>query len=250
MKKDNRLTSKEFWSEYWSQSKIRIIEEKTFFKDLIHLFPKAPVRFIEMGGFPGSYSVYFKKYHAYDVTLLDFVIEPKAIKQIEQINQLPIGEIKCIAGDLFDLPIPLDKYDVVFSAGLIEHFKDSKPVFKKHLDYLKDEGTLFVSVPNFKGIQGFIQKFIDRKNYDAHSLECMEINYFKNLADEYLLEIQFLDYYGTPHLWLDSPEIVPSFYRRCIRLLSMIMEKSGRLFKFKNRLLSPYIILIAKKKKL
>jgi SAM-dependent methyltransferase len=249
MKKEMRLTSREFWMNYWSNSSIQEVDNTPFFKEFISLFPKSPARFIEIGGFPGTYSVYFKKYHQYDVTLLDFVIDKKAIAQIEEVNHLDVGTIKCTEGDLFDLAAPENKYDVVFSAGFIEHFKDSKPVFKKHLEYLKDDGTLFVSVPNFKGIAGLVQRYFDPKNYAAHSLECMEIDFFKDLAKEENLEILFLNYAGTPHVWLDSPELLSSFSRMLVLLTSIFLQNLGRWFHFQNRFLSPYIILIAKKTK-
>ena len=242
------LTTRDFWMQYWSQTQPESVSEDVLFKDLLHFFPKAPARFIEIGGFPGIFSTYFKKYLKYDVTLLDFVVAKDILEKIQEVNGLMPGEIQAIEGDLFQLPLPEKKFDVVFSAGFIEHFKDTSAVFHKHVEYMNDDGILYISLPNFKGINGLVQKWLDIDNYNVHNIDCMEKFVLQKLALAYNLEIKFLDYWGIPHLWLDHPDLVSLFTRKLVYLTSAVLSRTGSLLK--GRYFSPCIVLIAKKKKI
>ncbi|MES2802053.1 MAG: class I SAM-dependent methyltransferase [Bdellovibrionota bacterium] len=243
----DRLTTREFWVDYWAKTKAGVVTDQVFFKSLLPYFPKAPASVLEIGGFPGSLSAYFKKIHNYDVTLLDYVIVTDIIREVEKINALKTGDIQTLEGDLFELT-PSKNFDVVISTGFIEHFKNIDHVFSKHVEYLKKDGLLFVSIPNFKGISGYAQKCFDRHNYSVHNIDCMEKSVFEKLCANYNLEIKYLDYYGIPHMWLDHPEKVSTLARNFIYTTTAILMRLYRLFHgrlMNGRLFSPYIVLIA-----
>lgn len=243
----DRLTTRDFWVNYWAKTKAGVVTDYVFFNSLLHYFPKAPASMLEIGGFPGSLATYFKKFHKYDVTLLDYVIVSDIVHEVENINGLKKGEIQTIEGDLFELT-PSKKFDVVISTGFIEHFTNVEDVFRKHVEYMNNGGTLFISVPNFKGISGFVQKWVDRPNYDVHNLDVMELSVFRNLSAKYNLKIKFLDYYGRPNMWIDHPEKTSLFARVFVKLTNIALKHTFRLTNgrfMKSRTLSPFIVLIA-----
>jgi len=244
----DRLTTRQFWIDYWAKIKAGVVSDQVFFKDLLNFFPKSPASLLEIGGFPGSLATYFKKFHNYDVTLLDYIIVKDIIAEIEKINGLKPNDIQTLETDFFEAT-PDRQYDIVFSAGFIEHFTDTEDVFKRHLQFLKPSGTLFISIPNFKGISGLVQKILDPYNYSVHDISCMEKSVYQNLCAKYNLKIQFLDYYGVPHTWLDHPENVNFLIRKLVNLTNLVFmgiaKLSSRLLK--GRLFSPFIVLIAQK---
>ncbi|AZZ36200.1 hypothetical protein CIK05_05135 [Bdellovibrio sp. qaytius] len=245
----DRLTTRNFWVDYWAKTKVGAVSEDIFFKNLMGYFPKAPATCLEIGGFPGSFTTYFRKFHNYDVTLLDYVVVEDIVREVEKINGLNSGDIKIIEGDLFEL-VPPRKFDVVFSAGFIEHFKNVDDVFHKHVEFMKDGGTLYMSVPNFKGISGYAQKWFDKANYDVHNIDVMEKSVFEKMSQKHNLKIKYLDYYGRPNMWLDHPEQAGVFARKFVGISNIILRYA---YKFLNgrfmtgRQLSPFIILIAEK---
>ena len=246
-KEKDRLTTRQFWVDYWAQTKVGQVPSELFLSPLLHFFPKAPATFLEIGGFPGMFTTFFKKYHNYDVTLLDFVIVDDIIREIEKNNILEKNSISIIEGDLFSLT-PSKKFDVVFSAGFIEHFKNVEDVFRKHVEFLNEGGTLYISVPNFTGLNGFVQKTFDRSSYDVHNIDVMELAIFEQLCAKYKLKIKFLDYFGSPHMWLDHPEKAGFFARKFVGLGNRFLRALHLLTNdrfFKGRTLSPYIGLIA-----
>lgn len=53
-----------------------------------------------------------------------------------------------IVGDLSDLPAG-QQYDVIYTSHVLEHFTDLHGVFPRLASALKDDGVLFIEVPNF-----------------------------------------------------------------------------------------------------
>lgn len=246
----DRLTDRQFWVEYWSQFQVQPLPKEYFFSDLLNLFPQVKlqnqkIRFIEIGGFPGNFSAYFYKQMGYAVTLLDYIVIPEPIRQIEKANQLPSNCIASIEGDFFsyqDQDIP-EKYDVVFSAGFIEHFQDTQKVILQHLHFLRPEGLLYISLPNFCGLNGWVQRILDPKNYALHNIKAMDLHRLEAIARDLKLKEVKVFYHGKPMLWLDHPDRVPYPLRKLIYLTSAVL---GRL-PLVNWFLSPHIVLMAKR---
>ena len=74
------ITKREFWIKYWKNFKAEVVED-VFFKSLFNYFPDGNKEFIEIGGFPGTVSVFLRKFKKYNVTLLDYYIN-QVIKKI------------------------------------------------------------------------------------------------------------------------------------------------------------------------
>ena len=52
-----------------------------------------------------------------------------------------------LCGDCFKLPFKDNTFDLVWSQGLIEHFKNPKEIIKEHLRVCKKNGKVLISVP-------------------------------------------------------------------------------------------------------
>jgi 2-polyprenyl-3-methyl-5-hydroxy-6-metoxy-1,4-benzoquinol methylase len=89
-----------------------------------------------------------------------------------------------IVGDLGELPAGR-RYDVIYTAHVLEHFTDLRGVFPRLAALLADDGMLFIEVPNFDPQQfgtrclsivgavhplGFDSEFF-RRNLPRHGLE-------------------------------------------------------------------------------
>src|ERR1700755_3160238 len=121
----NELTDKAFWANYWESKKglaFQVPANYTFHKLLQKVVAENKVgSAIELGGFPGYYAIFLKKYLGLQTTLFDFYVHPKVLKEVLSANELTEKDISVIEGDLFNYQ-PKEKYDLVLSCGLIEHF--------------------------------------------------------------------------------------------------------------------------------
>jgi 2-polyprenyl-3-methyl-5-hydroxy-6-metoxy-1,4-benzoquinol methylase len=71
--------------------------------------------------------------------------------------------------DMFDLPTNLQGcFDIVFSAGLVEHFQPTTLAVDALAKLVRPGGHVVTTVPNMRGLVGFIQKYVDRDVYNLH----------------------------------------------------------------------------------
>ncbi|MCX6352036.1 MAG: methyltransferase domain-containing protein, partial [Bacteroidetes bacterium] len=151
------LTDRNFWANYWKNHAYQKVGNEVFYSPLIRTQNGESKKFIELGGFPGYGCVYFKKELGYEVSIFDFYIDKTIVNKVEEVNGLPIGTIECIEGDLFAYTAK-SEYDFVISLGLIEHFDDTKDIIARHLSFMKEDGELLIMLPNFRGLNGWVQR--------------------------------------------------------------------------------------------
>jgi len=66
----NNLTDKEYWAEGWENFSPSKVPSKTFFTKYIPKEVTGKKNFIEIGGFSGTYSIYFYQQFGLDVRFL------------------------------------------------------------------------------------------------------------------------------------------------------------------------------------
>src|ERR1700726_2092030 len=127
----NELTDKAFWANYWESKRglaFIVPPDYTFYKLLDQIIKEnKPETAIELGGFPGYYAIFLKKYYGLNTTLFDYYIHQGVLSEVLQVNDLTEKDIGVIEGDLFKYQ-PQKQYDLVLSCGLIEHFNDTKDI--------------------------------------------------------------------------------------------------------------------------
>lgn len=235
------LTDKKLWSEYWRDKSPQPIS-KVYFEEFLKYFPENG-SLIEIGGFPGIYAGYFKKRFDYDVTILDYVIEASVIHEIEELYALEKGSLTVLHKNFLEFN-PEKKFDIVTSFGFIEHFEDIEGILRKHIELLSDKGVLLVTVPNFLGLNGFIQKKLDKRNYNIHNLRAMDIDYLKSTLKIFRLNEFHIKYIGKPNVWLEDDADVSITERHSIKILGRLIRKIPIK---NNKFFSPHIIIVAKK---
>jgi SAM-dependent methyltransferase len=245
---EQNLTDRGFWKSFWESRKNLILYLKPdyVFGDILAglIKEKGIKNAIELGGFPGYYSVYLKKYQHIDTTLFDYYIHEGLIKDLLTKNGLKDGDINIIEADLFNYT-PAEKYDMVLSFGLIEHFSDTASIIKTHLQFLKPGGTLFITLPNFTGINGWVQKNFDKENYDKHYIDCMNPAFLaetcKNLG---LKEVESY-YHGRFTVWLENKSEQSTFAKSIVKTIWAAGKVVNRIFPVENKTMAPYIVVKA-----
>jgi hypothetical protein len=235
--KIKKFTEQSDWEKYWKNQEI-IPFKKLFIEDYFRLLPKQG-KLIEIGGFPGKFAGYFSKHFDYKVTILDYIMVPDIVRKVERSYALNEGSIQTIKADFFEYKIR-EKYDIVTSFGFIEHFEDTTLVMRKHVELLNPGAVLLVTLPNFKGINGFVQKFFDSKNYALHNIRSMDIKRLKNIMHGLGLHGFAVEFHGKPTIWLETDAPVAPFIKNVLYFTAKLIKH----IPFKNnRLLAPYIVI-------
>ncbi|MCF8319125.1 MAG: class I SAM-dependent methyltransferase [Sphingobacteriaceae bacterium] len=248
----NELTDGAFWTSYW-ESKINIafsIPKNYLFHEIFKRISDAKgiESAIELGGFPGYYTVFLKKHLGIKkTTLLDYFIHPGLIKQLCQANALSPSDIEIIETNLLAYT-PTNSYDLVLSCGLIEHFKDTRDILARHVQFMKAGSSLVITLPNFRGINGWVQKTFDKENYDKHELACMDPQLLRSLLEELGLIVEEAGYYGKFSVWLEEKESQSAVAKVFVKGIWVLGKVWSKLFPFESKNLSPYILVVAGKR--
>lgn len=246
---ENQLTEKEFWTNYWDAKRDEIIVEVPVNDPLNQkmdeiIGQKQINSAVELGGFPGTYSIYLKKKHNLDTTVLDYFIEPGLFKDLMSKNNLKESDISLVEMDLLSKEMLVSKrYDLVFSLGLIEHFKDTANIIEKHLQFINQGKELLIIIPNFRGINGWVQKMFDMENYKVHNIECMDPAYLKKVSEELgLVDVESY-YYGKFSTWLENKKELSLLKRFAFKVVWVFGKVLNLAFTKPGKNLSSYIVL-------
>ncbi len=196
------LTEDSFWDAYWQAfplpAEVRREPGNTYGNAILAVFDRnlphdASLTAAELGGSPGQYLAYVHRNLGYRVTCIDYS-RIGCRKTVENFSLLDIdGDV--IEADIFDDAVHLPRFDVVYSLGLIEHFKDRTPVVERHVRLVRPGGYLVLGVPNFRGVHGwFMQRLATL--YAAHEIGAMDIDLWAEFEEPFSLEVVFKGYVG------------------------------------------------------
>lgn len=167
-------------------------------------------------------------------------MDVEQVHQLEKANGLESGTIKCIEKDFFKFKSDV-KYDFVFSAGFIEHFEDTADVIKRHIDIAAQGETIFILLPNFRGLNGWIQKHFDKENYDAHNIHSMDMDFLKSIMRTMDVQNVKVCYLRKNMLWINKSKY--PIFSPIVKCLGYVLK----LFPIPCRFLSSYILISANK---
>ncbi len=243
-------TDREFWIAYWRAKTdllVSVDKNYTFHKPLATIIKSHSIKTaIELGGFPGYYAIFLKKYFNVSSSLFDFFVDRSILSKVLKKNELTQDAIEIIEADLFNY-YSEKKYDLVLSCGLIEHFDDTKDIINRHIQLLNDRGVLFISLPNFTGLNGWIQRKFDMYNFEKHNIRSMDLLLLKKICHDLKLVDVKIEYYGKFTVWLEDVKKKPLMVRFFVKCIWFLGKSLVTLIPFESKLLSPYIILVASK---
>ncbi|MEM3405625.1 MAG: class I SAM-dependent methyltransferase [Candidatus Pacearchaeota archaeon] len=139
-----KQTWNKFWKEYEKPSEAEnwLIEErhKVLMKliNLINKKNKRRIKILEVGcGFASNSRLLLKE--KFDVYCLD--------KSKVVINKIKKDLKNSFVGNAFNLPFKNESFDIVFSAGLLEHFHKPEGIIKEMIRVTKKDGIILNFVP-------------------------------------------------------------------------------------------------------
>ena len=90
------------------------------------------------------------------------------------------GDLRC--EDVFHTTFEPASFDVVYSSGLIEHFEDPRAIVRAHVALAKPGGTAIIAIPDYGGVYGRLQRWLDPANLAIHNLRIMSAAALEELA--------------------------------------------------------------------
>jgi SAM-dependent methyltransferase len=196
------LTDDSFWDERWAAERLpaEMDRKRWVFADAVlalferYLPPNPELSILEIGGAPGRWLASLHRARGYRVAVLDRSAVGAA-KTRENFELLGIdGEV--LEEDMFAPTLPEARFDVVCSLGLIEHFKDPRPVVEAHLPFLKPGGLLVLGVPNLRGVNALVARRLAPAHLALHNTRVMDLDRWAEFEDALRLRVLFKGYVG------------------------------------------------------
>ena len=208
--------------------------------------------FLEVGAYPGTFLWYFYSYYGLEPWGVEYV-ESCAVKAEEFLKNAGVPS-RIIHSDFFDLNaseyVSDGGWDVVASFGFVEHFDQPEIALEKHLEVLKNDGFVIISVPNHAGWNGIMMRVLDKAKWEEHnkmSLQDMKRAFIKAGNNEIL----FAAYVGHIGFW--NAGLYPKIKEKAgrfypiLRFPFWLIERVGGWIICNNRITSPNILVIARK---
>lgn len=249
-----KLSEKSNWNYQKFDTTLAEIEnyraENEWVRKARSLIPSGSLSYLELGCSPGFCSATISQGMDWDISGIDFSeSEAVFLRTLKLIDK----NARYFQGDIFNYQLH-QKFDLVASYGLIEHFSDGEleEILKIHDQYLKHGGYLMIELPNFTGFQFIWHYLFDNPNLLIHNLKSMDpsilASYYKDLG----YQIIFCDYIGTLKVWGTSRFDKNPILRMASKAIGLAINTiSDILTKLhcgpKGKMLSPAILMIAKK---
>jgi 2-polyprenyl-6-hydroxyphenyl methylase/3-demethylubiquinone-9 3-methyltransferase len=214
------------------------------------LNPQAGDEAIELGAGNSAYLPSLASQFGYRVSGLDYSALGVELARRNLAAAGVNGQIR--RADLFDPPVDwIDKFDAVFTFGVVEHFDDTAAVIRACAKYLSPSGSMFTLIPNMSGLPGAATRFLSMDLYHRHvSMTPVELAVAHRRAG---LAVEVAAYVGGINMWVANPAASPSRARRTLFLPALALTRlmwalqDRGLSLRPNRTTSPWVVVVARK---
>jgi ubiquinone/menaquinone biosynthesis C-methylase UbiE len=156
------------WDKHWGKKRTRTTINKERMMKILDKHSKGKV--LDAGCGTGFFSRYFLN-KGCNVFALDY--SNRALIITKKINE----RINSIKGDVTRIPLKNEKFDIIFTDGLLEHFKEPDGILKNFKRILKNKGIVATFVPNkfsyWMFLKPFIMSHINENRFTIKGLEEM-----------------------------------------------------------------------------
>lgn len=210
--------------------------------------PRQVGRIIEIGCAPGRALLTFRR---------RFGLEPFGVEYSPVGHRATLAEFErqrvdssgILLGDFTDPEFRRrhrERFDVVFSDGLVEHFTNPAAAVEHHVELLKPGGRLVIGIPNLRGaIYHPVLSLTCPDILAVHNLDVMRLPEFRMLFANQPLDAHYCDYLGTVSLPLmirSRPTSSVLDYAQAVLdvLLTHVLQHRD----LHNRFTSPYLLYV------
>lgn len=196
-----KLTSVDYWEDAWKEIKLPQVYEPKRIPEIDSIFRRYLPRsktIIEIGCAPGRWMAYF--FQQFDCEVYGIEYAPDAAEiTVKNLNYLQIPP-NVIVQDFFNFETS-DYYDVVFSAGFVEHFEQPERVLERIIKLAApDEGIVVTIIPSMIGINRWISKTfrpeVAAKHFPISLQKLIKIH------EKFGLRTEYCDYFGCLNILL------------------------------------------------
>jgi SAM-dependent methyltransferase len=167
------LTSSTYWESFWEQLPNRPVNPHHHYdRDVLALLQRAAGRrgdiaFMEAGCGGSMWLPYLAGTFGWEVSGMDY--SPRGCEMAEAVLRAAGVKATILERDLLQAHPDLEgRFDIVYSAGLIEHFTNPVPILCGFARWLKPGGAVVTLVPNLHNPATLIQRWVGPQRLAGH----------------------------------------------------------------------------------
>ena len=175
-------TDNNFWTRQWENIPFRLVNLNSDFDiEIFKLFCRMKdllndthnVNILEVGCGGSVWLPFLRKTFGWEITGFDY--NSLGVKKAKMLLKKMNVEGLILKRNLFDDNKDLiNKFDIVYSGGFIEHFDNFEKVILILKKFVKRDGYILTTIPNLFNYSNFIEKIVGKKNLSAHNYINME----------------------------------------------------------------------------
>lgn len=171
-----RLTDKSYWdNSYGKQPKLEPITVRGFVNFMtaqqMKILESAGLdrkNVMEIGGGGSQWLPYLSlKYPLSKFVALDYS-KAGCDLILDYAKRKNLDNLDALCGDFFGTFPSLQKFDVVYSRGVVEHFTNLAETLTAFRQFVTPSGILVTSIPNMCGLPGLLTRLLNKKVFDIH----------------------------------------------------------------------------------
>jgi 2-polyprenyl-3-methyl-5-hydroxy-6-metoxy-1,4-benzoquinol methylase len=140
---------------------------------------RANARELKCMDFGDGGGVFLPTLSGYFKTVIGIDLEDQEAQEV--LKQYQLNNVKLIKGDVAEVDIPKDTFDVVIAADVLEHFQDLSIAVDAIKKWLKTGGVLYTSLPTENWVYVFLRKIFNiEKPRDHYHTGCEVERILKN----------------------------------------------------------------------
>lgn len=138
------------------------------FADIFHNLRLAGKKILEIGGGGSAWLARLTLDHPdASLTCLDYA--PQGCSLMHSfVAETGVSNLNIVQADMFDGPSSGDRFDIVYSLGVVEHFDQLENALMAKANFLSPNGKMLTVIPNLSGSIGFLVKHLNRSIYAIH----------------------------------------------------------------------------------
>lgn len=173
---DAALADESYWTSVWSSTATstndatpKIVSGATtrWRTELFRKFLSPGRRFIEIGAAGSAWPGYVATETGAEAWGIDFA--ENGLELTARAAAARCATVRLVRGDVFDeTKLPSAAFDVVYSAGFVEHFPNAQLLMRRFANLLAPDGVVVTAVPNLCGLNGTLQRLVDEETFAKH----------------------------------------------------------------------------------
>lgn len=171
-----RLTTPAYWNSTYASGDLAPLELEGYknraSRTLIQTLERSlsdRSRVLEVGAGNSAVLTYLAKQHGERAQFSGLDYSERGCEMLALRAKSAGVTVEIIRRDLFELPpAGSTRFDLVYSIGVVEHFRDLAAVLRAKKQLLAPRGRMLTVIPNMAGAIGVLTRRYNRAVYDAH----------------------------------------------------------------------------------